>query len=89
MGKIIYWTLVVYEFLIILEVFKSFAIYFSKGYKFSYLINKLSIISSLTDPYLRIFRKFFPPVYGLDFTPMFGLLVLQIIEKIVYNTLIN
>jgi len=87
-GKIIYWALVVYEFLIILSVFKSFAIYFSRGRKYDYIITKLSLVDALTDPYLNIFRKLIPPAYGLDFSPMIGLVILQLIEKLVFTKLI-
>lgn len=87
MGKIIYWALVIYEFMIILAVFKSFVIYFARGNRFSYFLTKLSFVDALTDPYLNIFRKFIPPLNGLDFSPMIGLFVLQLIEKLVYNKL--
>jgi YggT family protein len=88
MGKIIYWALVIYEFMIILAVFKSFIIYFSRNNRFSYFLSRLSFVDSLTDPYLNIFRKLLPPINGLDFSPMIGLVILQIIEKLVYTKLI-
>jgi len=88
MGKIIYWALVIYEFLVIIAVFKSFMIYFSRGNRFSYFLTKLSFVDALTDPYLNIFRKLIQPAYGLDFSPMIGLVILQIIEKLVYTNLI-
>ncbi len=88
MAKIVYWALVIYEFIIILEVFKSFLVYFTRNNKFYYYINKLSFVDSLTAPYLNIFRKLLPPINGLDFSPMIGLVILQIIEKIVYTNLI-
>ncbi|MBE3576992.1 MAG: YggT family protein [Limnochordales bacterium] len=31
----------------------------------------------MTEPYLRIFRSFLPPLGGLDFSPMVALLVLD------------
>ncbi|HIE12501.1 MAG TPA: YggT family protein [Desulfotomaculum sp.] len=40
-------------------------------------------IYELTDPYLRIFRRFIPPVGAVDFSPLVGLLVLQVIKVIV------
>ncbi len=88
MGKIVYWALVVYEFIIILAVFKSFIIYFSRNNRFSYFLTKLNFVDALTDPYLNIFRKLLPPINGLDFSPMIGLVILQIIEKLVYTNLI-
>ncbi len=88
MGKIIFWALNIYEFLIILAVFKSFMIYFSRGNRLSYFITKLNFVDTLTDPYLNIFRKFIPPAYGLDFSAMIGLVILQMIKRIVLNNLI-
>jgi YggT family protein len=89
MGKIIYWALVAYEFLIIIAVFKSFIIYFARGNKFSYFLSRLSLVDALTDPYLNIFRKLIPVTYGLDFSPMIGLVILQIIENLVFKNLMH
>lgn len=40
-----------------------------------------SILSQLTDPYLNIFRSIIPPLGGLDFSPILGLLLLQILQQ--------
>lgn len=89
MGKVIYWALAIYQFMIIMAVFKSFLIYFSRGNRFSYFISKLQLVDSFTDPYLNIFRKIIPPLNGLDFSPMVGLFILQIIENLVKTRLLN
>jgi YggT family protein len=34
-------------------------------------------VDSLTGPYLRIFRRFIPPLGRLDFSPVVALLTLQ------------
>ena len=39
------------------------------------------LLSSLVDPYLSIFRRFIPPVGGLDFSPFVALIILSIIYK--------
>ena len=75
--------------MVILAVFKSFIIYFTRGNKFANILTKLSFVDALTDPYLNIFRKFIPPMHGLDFSPMIGLFILQLIEKLVITNLIN
>lgn len=88
-GKIIYYALVIYQFMVIMAVFKSFLLYFSRGDRFSFFISKLQIVDSLTDPYLNIFRKILPPLNGLDFSPMLGLFILQIIESLVKTKLMT
>lgn len=87
MWKVIYWTLSIYEFMIFIAVLKSFLIYFDRSNRFSRFITKLGFVDALTDPYLNIFRRLIPSAYGLDFSPMIGLFVLQLIEKVVYNNI--
>lgn len=41
----------------------------------------------VTDMYLNIFRKFIPPVGGLDFSPIIAILVLQLIQVVVVDVL--
>lgn len=37
----------------------------------------------VTDPYLNLFRNLIPPMFGqIDFTPIFGFLVLQFLAQI-------
>lgn len=40
-------------------------------------------IREVTDLYLDVFRKFIPPIGGLDFSPIIALIVLQIIQSII------
>lgn len=42
-------------------------------------------IREVTDLYLDIFRKFIPPVGGLDFSPIIALIALQIMQVLVTN----
>lgn len=37
-------------------------------------------LREVTDMYLNIFRRFIPPVGGLDFSPIVAIIVLQIIQ---------
>ena len=39
-------------------------------------------LKNTVDPYLEIFRKFIPPVGGMDFSPIIALLVLQLIANL-------
>ncbi len=36
-------------------------------------------VDSVTSPYLRFFRRFVPPLGGLDLSPMLALIVLQVV----------
>ena len=42
-------------------------------------------IREITDFYLDIFRRFIPPLGGLDFSPIVALIVLQILNSIVVS----
>lgn len=42
-------------------------------------------VREVTDIYLDIFRRFIPPISGLDFSPIIALVVLQIIQVVVVN----
>jgi len=46
----------------------------------------MRFVSYYTDPYLNVFRRLVPPVGGmLDLSPLFGLLFLQLLQKIILN----
>ncbi|MEM6714360.1 MAG: YggT family protein [Cyanobacteria bacterium P01_D01_bin.6] len=38
-------------------------------------------VSQLTDPYLNLFRSIIPPLGGIDFSPILGFLVLQVVSQ--------
>jgi YggT family protein len=38
-----------------------------------------NFVDSVTSPYLGLFRRFVPPLGGLDLSPMLALIVLQIV----------
>ena len=49
----------------------------------------VSFVHDVTQPYLRIFRRFIPPIGGggfaLDLSPIIGIIVLLIAQSIVVN----
>jgi YggT family protein len=44
-------------------------------------------LRDVCEPYLGIFRRFIPPLGGLDLSPMIGLLFLLILEQVAINIL--
>lgn len=49
----------------------------------------LKTLSVLTDSFLNIFKKFIPPVSGLDFSPVVAIIVLKIVQKILVIGLVS
>lgn len=45
----------------------------------------LKTVREITDLYLNIFRRFIPPVNGIDFSPILAIIVLQILQAIITN----
>ncbi|MBE5023958.1 YggT family protein [Olsenella sp. DSM 107455] len=45
-------------------------------------------IGMLVEPYLQIFRRFIPPVGGIDWSPVVAILVLSVIERLLYTILL-
>lgn len=39
------------------------------------------------DPYLRLFRRFIPPIGPLDLSPMVAILVLYIVNRVIHSVL--
>lgn len=42
-------------------------------------------VREVTDLYLDVFRRFIPPVGGLDFSPIIAIIVLQMLQAVVSN----
>ena len=39
------------------------------------------VLASLVEPYLGVFRRFIPPMGGMDFSPIVAILVLQFLVR--------
>lgn len=45
-------------------------------------------IGALVEPYLRLFRRFMPPLGGIDFSPVIAILVLELLERVVLRIIV-
>lgn len=45
-------------------------------------------LGMLVEPYLGFFRRFIPPLGGIDFSPIIAIFALQIIERVVLSIII-
>jgi YggT family protein len=46
-------------------------------------------IREVTDMYLDVFRRFIPPIGGLDFSPIIALIVLQILQTVIVSLVLS
>jgi YggT family protein len=47
----------------------------------------LDFLRDVCEPYLRIFRRFIPPIGMFDLSPMIGIIILYFIRTIVVNAI--
>jgi YggT family protein len=47
----------------------------------------LSFLRDVSEPYLRIFRRFIPPIGPIDISPIVAILLLQLVGSIVENAI--
>ena len=47
------------------------------------------VIDRIVSPYMNIFRRFIPPLGGMDFSPIVGLFVLSFGERLLFRLLLS
>jgi YggT family protein len=47
----------------------------------------LGFLREVTEPYLRLFRRFLPSFGGLDFSPLIAIIVLQLAARLISSAL--
>lgn len=45
-------------------------------------------LGMLVEPYLAIFRRFIPPLGGIDFSPVVAIMALGIIERVLFSLIL-
>jgi YggT family protein len=55
---------------------------------YSTWLNRIQrFLYDVCDPYLRLFRRFVPPVGPLDLSPLIGVLVLVVLQQVLHTIL--
>jgi len=47
----------------------------------------LNFLLDVSEPYLRLFRKFIPPIGAFDFSPMIAIILLYIVQSLIVNAI--
>ena len=78
----------VYTLVIFAYILTSLA--FTAGLRIPYSRASNAILGFLRDvcePYLRLFRRFLPSFGGLDFSPIIGIILLQVVGTLAANAI--
>jgi YggT family protein len=55
---------------------------------YSIWLNRIQrFLYDVCDPYLRVFRRFVPPIGPLDLSPMIAVLVLVVLQQVLHTIL--
>jgi uncharacterized protein YggT (Ycf19 family) len=83
-----YLQALIYVYSIIIFAYVLTSLVFSLGVRVPYARWSdalLSFLRDVSEPYLRIFRRFLPMLGPIDISPIVGILVLQIVGGILVN----
>jgi uncharacterized protein YggT (Ycf19 family) len=83
-----YLQALIYVYSIIIFAYVLTSLIFSLGVRVPYARWSdalLSFLRDVSEPYLRIFRRFLPMLGPIDISPIVGILVLQIVGGILVN----
>lgn len=72
-----------YSILIVLRIFMSWIP------NINWYQQPAKFIREVTDIYLDIFRRFIPPIGGLDFSPIIAIIVLNLLQGVITGILAN
>jgi YggT family protein len=79
-----------YVYIILIFAYILLNLLFSFGMKMPYSRYTDAVLSFLRDvsePYLRLFRRFIPPMGAIDLSPMIAIIVLYIVQSLVVGAI--
>ena len=79
-----------YVYILIIFVYILLNLMFSLGLRKPYsrlLDGVMTFLRDVSEPYLRLFRRFIPTVGMFDFSPMVAIIVLYILQAVIYNAI--
>ncbi|MFL5824719.1 MAG: YggT family protein [Solirubrobacteraceae bacterium] len=79
-----------YVYILIIFVYILLNMMFSLGLRPPYsrlLDGILGFLRDVSEPYLRIFRRFIPAVGMFDFSPMVAIIVLYALQAVIFNAI--
>ena len=47
-----------------------------------------AVLDTIVGPYLNLFRRYIPPMGGMDFSPVVAVIALSVIERLVLGILV-
>ena len=48
-----------------------------------------AVLDGVCGPWLNLFRRFMPPMGGIDFSPVVAIIALQLVQKLILQLLIG
>ncbi len=82
------WVFIVYIFIIFVYILVNWLLAFGVRPPYSRVTDAvLTFLRDTAEPYLRLFRRFIPPLGGLDLSPIVGIIVLYFLRYIVYHAI--
>jgi YggT family protein len=78
----------IYVYILIIFVYILVNLLFSMGVRTPYsrwFDAVLSFLRDVSEPYLRVFRRFIPPLGMVDLSPMIAIIVLYIVRSVVHS----
>jgi len=79
-----------YVYIILIFLYILLNLLFSFGMRLPYARWTDSVMNFLRDvsePYLRLFRRFIPPLGAIDLSPMIAIIVLYIVQSLVVSAI--
>lgn len=79
-----------YVYIILIFLYILLNLLFSFGLRLPYARWSDSVMNFLRDvsePYLRLFRRFIPPLGAIDLSPMIAIIVLYIVRSLVFSAI--